>query len=57
MADFYKRDRDSLKRLLCWNSVDAVVTVASHFGFKLESKGRLSGLVQRPNLDLLFGKR
>ncbi len=57
MANFYQRDRDSLKRLLCWNSVDAVVTVASNFGFKLESKGRMWGLIQRANLDLLFSKR
>jgi len=57
MADYYRKDRDSLKRLLCWNSADAVVTIASNFGFKLESKGRMWGLVQRPNLDLLFSKR
>ena len=57
MAGFYQKDRDSLKRLLCWNSVDAVVTVASNFGFKLESKGRMWGFVQGTNVDLLFSKR
>lgn len=57
MAGFYRKDRDSLKRLLCWNSVDAVVTIADNFGFRLESKGRLWGLVKRPTVDLLFSKR
>lgn len=57
MAGFYRKDRDSLKRLLCWNSVDAVVSLASHFGFRLKSKGRLWGLIQRASVDLLFEKR
>jgi ubiquinone/menaquinone biosynthesis C-methylase UbiE len=57
MAGFYRKDRDSLKRLLCWNSVDAVVTIAEHYGFKLTSKGRLWGLRQGPSVDLLFSKR
>ena len=57
MADFYRKDTDSLKRLLCWNSMDAVLTVASTFGFKLESRGKLGGLVQRASVDLLFSKR
>ena len=34
MAGFYRKDRESLKRLLCWNSADAVVAIASNFGFK-----------------------
>ena len=57
MADFYREDRDSLKTLLCWNSVDAVVTVAANFGFKLASRGRLWGLYQGASVDLLFRKR
>lgn len=56
MADFYRKDRDKLKRLLCWNSVDAVVTIASDFGFRLVSKGRL-WRPQRTTVDLLFSKR
>jgi ubiquinone/menaquinone biosynthesis C-methylase UbiE len=57
MAEFYQRDQDCLKRLLCWNSVDAVATIASNFGFKLRSKGRLWGLVQGATVSLLFSKR
>lgn len=57
MAGYYRKDRDSLKRLLCWNSVDAVVGIAADFGFRLLSKGKMWGLVQRPNIDLLFSKR
>jgi ubiquinone/menaquinone biosynthesis C-methylase UbiE len=57
MADFYRDDRDSLKTLLCWNSVDAVITIAEEFGFKLASRGRLWGLYQGTTVDLLFRKR
>jgi len=57
MADFYREDRDSLNTLLCWNSVDAVVTIAANFGFKLASRGRLWGLYQGASVDLLFRKR
>ena len=57
MADFYRDDRGSLKTLLCWNSVDAVVAIAEEFGFKLASRGRLWGLYQGTTVDLLFRKR
>lgn len=57
MAEFYRDDRDSLKTLLCWNSVDAVITIAEEFGFKLASRGRLWGLYQGTSVDLLFRKR
>jgi len=57
MADFYREDRDSLKTLLCWNSVDAVITIAEEFGFKLASRGRLWGLYQGASVDLIFRKR
>jgi hypothetical protein len=57
MADLYREDRDKLKKLLCWNSVDAVVTIASDFGFKLVSKGRPWRPMQGTTVDLLFSKR
>ncbi len=57
MAKFYREDRDSLNTLLCWNSIDAVVTIAANFGFKLASRGRLWGLYQGAAVDLLFRKR
>ena len=57
MADHYRHDKNNLKTLLCWNSVDAVVDIASNFGFRLKSKGRLLGLVRRANLNLLFVRR
>lgn len=57
MAEFYRKDRGSLARLLCWNSVDAVVGIAGNFGFSLKSKGRLGGLIARESVDLLFSKQ
>lgn len=57
MAEYYRQDRSSLARLLCWNSVDAVVNIAAHFGFRIESRGKWRGLVQGENVDLLFSKR
>lgn len=38
MAQYYYDDRSSLKMLLCWNSVAAVIDIASHFGFSLISR-------------------
>lgn len=57
MAGFYRDNRDSLKMLLCWNTVAAVVAIAKHFGFSLVSKGRLWGLYRGQAVDLLFRKR
>ena len=57
MAGYYRDNRDSLKMLLCWNSVDAVETIARHFGFRLVSKGKFLGLYQGRSVDLLFRKR
>jgi len=50
MAEYYKADRSTLKNLLCWNSLEAVVHTASHFGFALQSKEL------DINLDLKFIK-
>ena len=57
MAGLYRDNRDSLKMLLCWNSVAAVVVIARHFGFSVVSKGRLWGLYQGQTVELLFLKR
>ena len=57
MAEFYRQDRNNLKTLIYWNSVEAVIGIASRFGFKLKSKGRMWGLVKPANLDLLFSKK
>lgn len=57
MAEFYRQNRDSLDTLLCWHSVDAIVTIAENFGFRLQSKGKLSWIIQGPSLNLLFRKR
>lgn len=57
MAGFYRKNRDSLRRLICWNSIDAVAAVAEHFGFSLESKWALRRLRTRHMVDLLFSKR
>jgi ubiquinone/menaquinone biosynthesis C-methylase UbiE len=55
MAGFYRKDVTSLKRLLSWHSIDAVRTIAAHFGFRLQSKGgRLLRLKQPLSVDLLF---
>jgi ubiquinone/menaquinone biosynthesis C-methylase UbiE len=56
MAGYYRDDRDSLKMLLCWNTVAAVASIAKHFGFSVVSKGRLWGLYQGKAVDLLFRK-
>lgn len=56
MAELYRKDRNSLKRLLCWNSVDAVVTIASTFGFRLESNGSGRGLLRGANANLRWGR-
>lgn len=59
MAGFYRKNRASLDRLLCWSSIDAVVTIAEHFGFVLKARGGRWGLrlrrVKTPTL--LFEKR
>ena len=57
MANYYRQNRDSLKRLLCWNSPDAVIAIAENFGFKLKSKGRFWWLKQGTTIDLLFSKQ
>lgn len=38
MAAYYKKDQANLKNLLCWNSSEAVIRVASYFDFALESR-------------------
>jgi ubiquinone/menaquinone biosynthesis C-methylase UbiE len=40
MADYYSRNKQSLARLLCWNSPDAVVAIADRAGFRLASRKR-----------------
>lgn len=58
MAGFYRKNVADLKRLLSWHSLDAVRTIATNFGFKLQSKGdRLPRLRQPPSVDLLFVRR
>ncbi len=57
MAGYYRDNRDSLKMLLCWNTVAAVVSIAKYFGFRVVSKGRFWGLYQGHNVSLLFRKR
>lgn len=56
MAGYYRKDRASLDRLLCWNSVPAVISVGSRFGFKLTLASRLRRLRGRETVDLLFVK-
>ena len=56
MAGFYREDRDSLKTLLCWNSVGAVITIAEEFGFKLALRSRLWWLYQGATVELIFRK-
>jgi ubiquinone/menaquinone biosynthesis C-methylase UbiE len=51
MANFYKNDPRILNNLLCWNSPEAIVSVASHFDFELESK------TSDINLNLKFIKK
>lgn len=60
MASYYRKNSDSLSKLLCWNSTEAVLAVASHFGFELEPRARLRALLQRrgsQSIDLVFTKR
>ena len=57
MAGFYRDNRDSLKMLLCWNTVDAVVAIAKNFGFRVVAKGRFWGLYHAATVDLIFKKR
>jgi ubiquinone/menaquinone biosynthesis C-methylase UbiE len=57
MAGLYRDNRDSLKMLLCWNTVAAVVSIAKHFGFSVVSKGRFWGLYWGQTVELLFLKR
>lgn len=57
MAGFYRKSRASLDRLLCWNSIKAVVAIAAHFGFRLTLRSRLSWLRSAGTVGLLFRKR
>jgi ubiquinone/menaquinone biosynthesis C-methylase UbiE len=58
MADFYRKRKANLPRLLCWNSTEAVVTVASRFGFDLKARSRRWWPRQGgATIDLLFSKR
>lgn len=57
MAEYYRKNRNSLPRLLCWNSVQAVIDIARHFGFRLVSKGKLGGFIQKESTELIFCRR
>jgi ubiquinone/menaquinone biosynthesis C-methylase UbiE len=57
MAGFYRQNPATLKTLLCWNSLDAVIKIAANFGFRLQSAGRFRGLYKGPTVDLLFDKQ
>lgn len=59
MAAYYRKSPSALGNLLCWNSTDAVLAVASHFGFRLEQRARVRALLQSrrsQTKDLLFTK-
>jgi len=51
-AELYRKDRESLKTLLCWNSIAAVVEIAGYSGFSLIAK-QPDGV----NLNLRFRKQ
>jgi ubiquinone/menaquinone biosynthesis C-methylase UbiE len=50
MAEYYRDDKSCITNLLCWNSQEAVVNAASHFGFELVSSERYD------NINLKFRK-